>query len=92
MSGTRDAQRYFDAGVLSLGLAIDGLETDRDEVYATLAFRNATVCETTSEVIYHLSTGPAVCCSASNAGRGYRPEPSVADSRPAGIATTPWAT
>jgi type VII secretion ATPase EccA len=69
MSGTRDAQRYFDAGVLSLGIPIDGLETERDVQYAGLAFRHATksdpqMCdawlgraaagETTSEVIYHL--------------------------------------
>jgi type VII secretion ATPase EccA len=69
MAGTRDAQRYFDAGVLSLGIPIDGLETGRDEQYAALAFRHATECdpdmcdawlgravagETTSEVIYHL--------------------------------------
>jgi type VII secretion ATPase EccA len=69
MAGTRDAQRYFDAGVLSLGIPIDGLETDRDVQYAALAFRHATDCdpdmcdawlgraaagETTSEVIYHL--------------------------------------
>jgi type VII secretion ATPase EccA len=69
MSGTRDAQRYFDAGVLSLGIPIDGLDTDRDTQYAALAFRHATECdpnmcdawlgraaagETTSEVIYHL--------------------------------------
>jgi type VII secretion ATPase EccA len=69
MSGTRDAQRFFDAGVLSLGIPIDGLETDRDVQYAAQAFRHATECdpdmcdawlgraaagETTSEVIYHL--------------------------------------
>jgi type VII secretion ATPase EccA len=69
MSGTRDAQRFFDAGVLSLGIPIDGLETDRDVQYAAQAFRHATDCdpdmcdawlgraaagEATSEVIYHL--------------------------------------
>lgn len=69
MNGTRDAQRFFDAGVLSLGIPIDGLETDRDVHYAAQAFRHATECdpdmcdawlgraaagETTSEVIYHL--------------------------------------
>lgn len=69
MSGTRDAQRYFDAGVLALGIPIEGLETERDVQYAALAFRHATECdpqmcdawlgraaagETTSEVIYHL--------------------------------------
>lgn len=42
MSGTRDAQRVFDAGVLSLGIPIDGLETDRDVQYAALAFKRAT--------------------------------------------------
>jgi type VII secretion ATPase EccA len=69
MRGTRDAQRFFDAGVLSLGIPIDGLETDRDVQYAALAFRHATECdpdmcdawlgraaagEATSEVLYHL--------------------------------------
>jgi type VII secretion ATPase EccA len=69
MSGTRDAQRFFDAGVLSLGIPIDGLETNRDVQYAVMAFRHATECdpsmcdawlgraaagETTSEVVYHL--------------------------------------
>ena len=69
MSGSRDAQRYFDAGVLALGIPVDGLETDRDVQYAALAFRHATECdpqmcdawlgraaagETTGEVIYHL--------------------------------------
>lgn len=69
MSGTTDAQRVFDAGVLSLGIPIDGLETERDVQYAALAFRRATeydpdMCdawlgraaagETSSEVIYHL--------------------------------------
>src|SRR5580693_2013236 len=44
MSGVRDAQRYFDAGVLSLGIPIDELETDRDVQYAALAFRHATEC------------------------------------------------
>ncbi|WP_205873977.1 type VII secretion AAA-ATPase EccA [Mycobacterium camsae] len=42
MPGTRDAQRVFDAGVLSLGIPIDGLETDRDVQYAALAFKRAT--------------------------------------------------
>jgi type VII secretion ATPase EccA len=69
MNGTSDAQRVFDAGVLSLGVPIDGLETERDEQYALLAFRRATeydpdMCDawlgraaagdTTPEVIYHL--------------------------------------
>lgn len=67
--GTRDAQRVFDAGVLSLGIAIDGLETERDVQYAALAFKRATeydpdMCdawlgraaagESTPEVIHHL--------------------------------------
>ena len=30
MSGTSEAQRVFDAGVLSLGIPIDGVETERD--------------------------------------------------------------
>lgn len=42
MADTRDAQRVFDAGVLSLGIAIDGLETDRDVAYAAMAFKRAT--------------------------------------------------
>ena len=69
MSGTRDAQRVFDAGVLSLGIAIDGLETDRDVQYAALAFKRATeydpeMCDAwlgraaagdaSPEVLYHL--------------------------------------
>jgi type VII secretion ATPase EccA len=69
MSDTRDAQRFFDAGVLSLGIPVDGLEANRDVQYAALAFRHATECdpnmcdawlgraaagENTSEVIYHL--------------------------------------
>ncbi|MGE2817444.1 type VII secretion AAA-ATPase EccA [Mycobacterium heidelbergense] len=69
MTGTRDAQRFFDAGVLSLGIPLDGIETNRDVQYAAQAFRHATECdpnmcdawlgraaagETTSEVIYHL--------------------------------------
>ena len=71
MSGdNRDAQRVFDAGVLSLGIAIDGLEVERDLQYAELAFRRATeydtemcdawlgravVGESTPEVIHHLN-------------------------------------
>jgi type VII secretion ATPase EccA len=39
---TRDAQRVFDAGVLSLGIAINGVEADRDVDYAKLAFARAT--------------------------------------------------
>jgi type VII secretion ATPase EccA len=69
MSGTNEAQRVFDAGVLSLGLPIDGLETERDVQYAALAFKRATeydpdMCDawlgraaagdTSPEVIYHL--------------------------------------
>lgn len=69
MPGTRDAQRVFDAGVLSLGIPVDGLETDRDVQYAALAFKRATehdpeMCdawlgraaagENTNEVLYHL--------------------------------------
>jgi type VII secretion ATPase EccA len=66
---TRDAQRLVDAGVLSLGIPVDGLEVERDIQYAALAFQRATeydpeMCdawlgraatgETTAEVIYHL--------------------------------------
>ncbi|WP_458318268.1 type VII secretion AAA-ATPase EccA [Mycolicibacterium brisbanense] len=70
MSGrTRDAQRVFDAGVLSLGIPINGVEADRDIEYAKLAFARATeydpdMCdawlgrvaagESNPEIIYHL--------------------------------------
>jgi type VII secretion ATPase EccA len=69
MSGTSEAQRVFDAGVLSLGIPIDGLETERDVAYAALAFKRATeydpdMCDawlgraaagdSSPEVIYHL--------------------------------------
>jgi type VII secretion ATPase EccA len=39
---TRDARRVFDAGVLSLGIAINGVEAERDVEYARLAFQRAT--------------------------------------------------
>jgi type VII secretion ATPase EccA len=42
MTGNRQAQRAFDAGVLSLGVTIDGQEATRDLEYAKLAFRRAT--------------------------------------------------
>jgi len=42
MTGNRQAQRAFDAGVLSLGLVIDGQESVRDLDYAKLAFTRAT--------------------------------------------------
>lgn len=66
---TRDAQRVFDAGVLSLGIPINGVEADRDIEYAKLAFARATeydpdMCdawlgriaagEWTPEIVYHL--------------------------------------
>jgi len=69
MNGTSDAQRVFDAGVLSLGIPIDGLETERDVAYAALAFKRASeydpdMCDAwlgraaagdaSPEVIYHL--------------------------------------
>src|SRR4051794_24931265 len=69
MSGTSEAQKVFDAGVFSLGIPIDGLETERDVQYAALAFKRATeydpdMCdawlgraaagETNPEVIYNL--------------------------------------
>jgi type VII secretion ATPase EccA len=69
MNGTSEAQRVFDAGVLSLGIPIDGLETERDLAYAALAFKRATeydpdMCDAwlgraaagdaSPEVIYHL--------------------------------------
>jgi type VII secretion ATPase EccA len=38
-----EARRVFDAGVLSLGIAVDGLVVDRDVEYAARAFRRA--CE-----------------------------------------------
>ncbi|MFD3507556.1 type VII secretion AAA-ATPase EccA [Nocardia sp. NPDC058666] len=42
MIDTRQAQRAFDAGMLSLGLSIDGQESTRDLEYAKLAFQRAT--------------------------------------------------
>ncbi|WP_029113011.1 type VII secretion AAA-ATPase EccA [Mycobacterium sp. URHB0044] len=69
MTRTSDAQRVFDAGVLSLGVPIDGMETERDVQYAALAFKRATeydpdMCDAwlgraaagdaSPEVIYHL--------------------------------------
>ncbi|WP_406270416.1 type VII secretion AAA-ATPase EccA [Nocardia sp. NBC_00881] len=42
MTGNRQAQRAFDAGILSLGLVIDGQESARDLDYAKLAFQRAT--------------------------------------------------
>ncbi|NKY88788.1 type VII secretion AAA-ATPase EccA [Nocardia veterana] len=74
MSGNRQAQRAFDAGILSLGLSIDGQESVRDLEYAKLAFQRATewdptMCdawlgraaagEVTEEVVFNLyRTGP----------------------------------
>jgi type VII secretion ATPase EccA len=70
MSGeNKDARRVFDAGVLSLGIAVDGMEVERDIDYAAMAFKRATeydpdMCdawlgrvaagESTAEVIHHL--------------------------------------
>ena len=69
MTGNRQAQRAFDAGVLSLGIAIDGQESTPDPEYAKLAFQRATewdpdMCdawlgraaagETTPEVVFNL--------------------------------------
>ncbi|WP_433635368.1 type VII secretion AAA-ATPase EccA [Nocardia sp. CA-120079] len=69
MTGNRQAQRAFDAGILSLGLTIDGQESARDLEYAKLAFQRATewdptMCdawlgraaagEVTTEVLYNL--------------------------------------
>lgn len=42
MTAIRQAQRAFDAGVLSLGLEIDGQESVKDLEYAKLAFLRAT--------------------------------------------------
>ncbi|WP_043719970.1 type VII secretion AAA-ATPase EccA [Nocardia asiatica] len=42
MTGNRQAQRAFDAGILSLGLSIEGQESARDLDYAKLAFQRAT--------------------------------------------------
>ncbi|OBG78660.1 MULTISPECIES: type VII secretion AAA-ATPase EccA [unclassified Mycobacterium] len=71
MSGeNRNAQRVFDAGILSLGIPIDGMEVERDLQYAAKAFARATqydpdMCdawlgraaagESTPEVIHHLN-------------------------------------
>ncbi|MER7453419.1 type VII secretion AAA-ATPase EccA [Nocardia beijingensis] len=69
MTGNRQAQRAFDAGILSLGLSIDGQESTRDLDYAKLAFQRATewdptMCdawlgraaagEVTTEVLFNL--------------------------------------
>jgi type VII secretion ATPase EccA len=69
MTSTKDAQQVFDAGVLSLGIPIDGMQTERDVAYAALAFTRATeydpdMCdawlgraaagESTPEVVHHL--------------------------------------
>ena len=77
----RDAQQVFDAGVLSLGIPIDGLEIDADLQYAASAFRRATqydprMCdawlgraatgENTAEVLHHLYA------TAQNLGREQR--------------------
>lgn len=42
MTGNRQAQRAFDAGVLSLGISVEGQESIRDLDYAKLAFTRAT--------------------------------------------------
>src|SRR5437879_5624887 len=42
MSGNRQAQQVFDAGVLSLGLVVDGRQTTPDRNYARKAFQRAT--------------------------------------------------
>ncbi|WP_040794564.1 type VII secretion AAA-ATPase EccA [Nocardia higoensis] len=69
MTGNRQAQRAFDAGILSLGVTVDGQESVRDLEYAQLAFQRATewdpgMCdawlgraaagEVTAEVVYNL--------------------------------------
>lgn len=69
MTGNRQAQRAFDAGVLSLGLSVDGQEATRDLDYAKMAFERATqwdpdMCdawlgrlaagENTTEVLFNL--------------------------------------
>ncbi|HEY9266357.1 MAG TPA: AAA family ATPase, partial [Mycobacterium sp.] len=66
---TRDARRVFDAGVLSLGIPINGFEAERDVDYARLAFQRASeydpdMCDawlgrvaagdTSPEILYHL--------------------------------------
>jgi hypothetical protein len=43
VSGGGHARQLFDAGVLSLGIAVAGLSIGRDVEYASLAFRRA--CE-----------------------------------------------
>jgi type VII secretion ATPase EccA len=42
LSGIRQAQQIFDAGVLSLGIVVDGRESARDLDYAKRAFQRAT--------------------------------------------------
>ncbi|ANI41516.1 type VII secretion AAA-ATPase EccA [Mycolicibacterium vaccae] len=81
IADSRDAQQVFDAGVLSLGIPIDGVEIEQDLQYAASAFRRATeydpsMCdawlgraatgETTAEVLHHLSV------NARNLGREQR--------------------
>ncbi|MBU3062983.1 type VII secretion AAA-ATPase EccA [Nocardia sp. NEAU-G5] len=41
MSGNRQAQRVFDAGVMSLGLVVNGRQTTPDREYARKAFQHA---------------------------------------------------
>jgi type VII secretion ATPase EccA len=47
MPGIPHAQRIFDAGVLSLGLIVDGQQSARDLEYANMAFRRATEIDPT---------------------------------------------
>lgn len=42
MSAIRQAQQIFDAGVLSLGLMVDGQQAAKNLEYARAAFRRAT--------------------------------------------------
>ncbi|WP_019931137.1 type VII secretion AAA-ATPase EccA [Nocardia sp. BMG111209] len=47
MSAIRQAQQVFDAGVLSLGLMVDGQQAAKDLEYAKIAFRRATEVDPT---------------------------------------------
>lgn len=88
MTSNRQAQRAFDAGVLSLGIVLDGQESVRDVEYAKLAFQRATewdpgMCdawlgraaagEVTSEVLFNLHKTSASTLFREQRRLGLRP-------------------